>query len=337
MPDSFSPVPAWLGRSRRGSGSCPGGGNLGTSNVSDVWWVLGSIFSTDSHFCYWNRYTNGLNDRFRNWNIDVSAKKGSDIFDTVALIAEDALVKNTGSSTSSAGRSLHVCLKPSPEKCHENEIVSTLKHPKGAKITSSSWGLDPPNPQTFLESKRTSTWNPPLKHTTYYLWKFYEILICFSTFLKRRCVMLKLLMPPLNQSVSKTFEVPRLWGRDLRSTLSFIIHTHVTHGQIAWNSKPDWAFHNSQILRQTSGLCENRKAATMKGPSHKCGCRVKRFHSQNERKLNLGTKSSASFLFWTSTQQLLAVKMENPCLTANVDSMVVFTWKVPPNATSVGL
>ena len=167
----FSPVPAWLGRSRRGSGSCPRGGNLGTSNVSDVWWVLGSIFSTDSHFCYWNRYTNGLNDRFRNWNIDVSAKKGSDIFGTVALIAEDALVKKRtpGSSTSSAGRSLHVCLKPSPEKCHENEIVSSLKHPKGAKTTSSSWGLDPPNPQidTFLESKRPSTWNPPLKHTTY--------------------------------------------------------------------------------------------------------------------------------------------------------------------------
>lgn len=51
--------------------------------------------------------------------------------------------------------------------------------------------------------------------------------------------MLKLLMPPLNQSVSKTFEVPRLWGRDLRSTLSFIIHTHGLIGQIAWNSKPD--------------------------------------------------------------------------------------------------
>ena len=64
----------------------------------------------------------------------------------------------------------------------------------------------------FLGNQETFNIKSTIK--THDLWEF-----CFSTLLKRRCVMPKLVLPPLNQSAFKTFDVPRLWGRDLRSTI----------------------------------------------------------------------------------------------------------------------
>ena len=179
--------------------------------------------------------------------------------------------------TSSSGRSSpQFCLKPLPEKRHENGNVSSLKsiHLKGAKITCSSWGLDPPNPQiyTFLETKRPSRWNPPLKHANY--GKFVSQPFwsgdawCWSSSTPQPSTSSVRLPKHLLVQITKKIAVPRLWGHDLRSqkedkdTLPFIIHTH---GQIALNSKPDWVFYNSPILHQTSG----HKAATMKGSTHK--------------------------------------------------------------------